>query len=141
MRADMLQANNAEHPQFDFKFFLSLYDAIAGEFGEVFIERLVRALNETFDAAFVAITRGEGKPIERTRSVFAWDNGVFRSNIAYDLEDTPCLAVFQGEEIVIPCDLADIFPKERGFESYIGIPLRCSTGEISGHLMVVSASK
>ncbi|WP_299781151.1 HAMP domain-containing sensor histidine kinase [uncultured Roseobacter sp.] len=137
----MLDTDNSENQKFDFDLFRSLYEAIAGEFGEVFIERLVRALNDTLDAEFVAVTRGEGDPINRVRTIFAWDNGGFRSDVSYKLEHTPCAAVFQGREVVIPCDLAALFPGEDGLESYVGVPLRSSAGHVSGHLMVVSATK
>lgn len=137
----MLDTKTDEKQTFDFNLFRGLYEAIAGDFGEVFIERLVRALNVTLDAEFVAITRGEGTPIDRVKTVFAWDSDGFRSDVSYNLEGTPCEAVFEGTEVVIPCDLAALFPDEAGFESYIGIPLRTALGQVSGHLMVMSASK
>ncbi|WP_300063046.1 hypothetical protein [uncultured Roseobacter sp.] len=105
----MLDTRKSKNQKFDFNLFRSLYEAIAGEFGEVFIERLVRILKDTLDPEFVAITRGEGDPINRVRTIFAWDNGGFRSDVFYKLEHTPCAAVFQGQEVVIPCDLATLF--------------------------------
>jgi signal transduction histidine kinase len=125
----------------DFEALHGIYDAVAGDFGEVFIERLIYSVSKIQNAKFVAITRGEGAPIDRVSSVYAWDNGTFRSDVSYCLEGSPCEFVFRGQEIVIPFNLAARFPDEDGFESYVGIPLMSSDGQVSGHLIMLSASK
>lgn len=118
-----------------------IYEAIAGDVGEVFIERLIHSVSKIQNAKFVAITRGEGDPVDRVSAVYAWDNGAFRTDVTYCLEGSPCEFVFRGQEIVIPFDLATRFPDEEGFESYVGLPLRSSAGQVSGHLIMLSASK
>ena len=125
----------------DYDALQGIYEAIAGDFGEAFIKRLIHSVSKIQDAKFVAITRGQGDPIDRVNSVYAWDNGSFRSDVSYCLEGSPCEFVYQGQEVVIPFDLAERFPDEEGFESYIGLPLTSSGGHVSGHLIMLSGTK
>ncbi len=118
-----------------------IYEAIAGDFGEVFIERLIHSVSKMQNAKFVAITRGQGDPVDRVSSVYAWDNGTFKNDVSYCLQGSPCEFVFRGQEIVIPFDLAERFPEEEGFESYIGLPLMSSAGQVRGHFIMLSGSK
>lgn len=120
--------------------FLRISESVAGEFGDAFLVRLVDALKRHLDVSFVAITVGEGTPPDRARAIFANEDGEFVDELCYALEGEPCQIVYEGKEVVIPCDVARDFPSEEGFESYIGLPLRSATpeGVVIGHIMVMS---
>jgi GAF domain-containing protein len=51
------------------------------------------------------------------------------------LAGTPCEEVIQdGRSCFHRGDLERIFPRERGYEAYLGMPIRSSTGRVLGHL-------
>jgi len=58
----------------------------------------------------------------------------------YALKDTPCEHVYKGNNLVIPCDVAELYPKESSFEGYIGIPLCDIAGGIIGNLAVFTTA-
>jgi signal transduction histidine kinase len=112
--------------------------SIAGETGHALLARLVEALSEHLDAAFVAVTYGEGAPPTHARALYALQDHKVARGIRYELQGTPCARVYAGEVVIIPCGIADLYPREARFEGYIGIPLRDTTGEVTGHLAVFS---
>ena len=112
--------------------------SIAGETGHALLARLVEALSEHLDAAFVAVTYGEGTPPTHARALYALQDHKVARGIRYELQGTPCARVYAGEVVIIPCGIADLYPREARFEGYIGIPLRDTTGEVTGHLAVFS---
>ena len=124
-----------------FEIFRTMAEAIAGEFGEAFIERLVTALSVTLKAEFVAVTRGEGDPVNYARAICAWEDGAITEHGSYATKGTPCTTVFSGQEVVIPCDLARMYPKEEAMESYLGLPLWGTDGKVCGHILVVSPTQ
>ena len=67
-----------------------------------------------------------------------WDNGA-AENFDYLLEDTPCANMVGQGACCFPNNIVSRFPKdqmlvEMGAESYLGTPLRSSTGEVVGLL-------
>lgn len=110
--------------------------SIAGETGHNLLASLVSALNQHLDAAFVAITFGEGDPATHARTVFALEDNEVSTELRYELNGTPCARVYDGETVTIPCGLAELYPKDAEYEGYIGIPLRNVSGKAAGHLAV-----
>lgn len=119
---------------------LSIAASVGGEIGFTFLEHVVSALRDAMSAELVLITLGEGQPPHRARAIFALKNGSPAEHIEYDLEGTPCALAYRGETVVVPANLADRFPKEEGFTGYVGVPLRDSDGQVSGHFAVFSAN-
>lgn len=72
------------------------------------------------------------------RALYALRNRAFVDEVRYSLSGTPCARVYAGEVLTVPCGIADLFPKEAGFEGYIGIPLHDTDGAVVGHLAVFS---
>jgi signal transduction histidine kinase len=107
--------------------------------GTEFLLALVRSMREAMDVQLVLITAGIGSPPRRARSVASWRRGSESSEtIEYDLEGTPCKLVYEGETVVVSRRLYEQFPKEVGFEGYVGVPLRGPGGQALGHLAVIS---
>ena len=106
--------------------------------GTEFLAALVRSMREAMEAKLVFITVGVGEPPRRARSVASWQEGTQREPFEYDLEGTPCRLVYEGETLVISEGLYKRFEKEKGFEGYIGVPLRGNYGKIIGHFAVLS---
>lgn len=118
---------------------LALSEAVAGEVGPAFLNRLVAALRDAMEARLVFITATEGRPVERVRSVHAIEDGAPIDQFRYDFADTPCRQVIDGAAMVIPCNLARAFPKEAGLDGYVGVPLRAADGTVDGHLAIFSS--
>lgn len=117
---------------------LRIAESISGEVGVPFLKALVAALQEAMDVSLVLISVGEGDPVKRARAIFALRDGAEVEDISYDLTGTPCGVVYSGQRIVIPCDLAERFPREEGFSSYVGVPLFSENEVVCGHLAVFS---
>lgn len=116
-------------------------ESTSGEIGDLFLASLVDSLRGAMDVSFAIISVGLGTPPRRVRSLYAWQDGGSVRDIEYDLAGTPCEAVFRGERLNIPCDLAKRFPIENGegFEGYAGIPLHGRDGMVRGHFSVFSS--
>lgn len=113
--------------------------SIAGKFGNEYLAALVRDLHGVMSVNLTMITVGLGNPPIRARARLSWRDGEFGVPIEYDLEGTPCELVYRGQVIIIPKEVAVRFPKEPDFrQSYCGVPLHDSTGNVSGHLAVIS---
>jgi signal transduction histidine kinase len=112
--------------------------ATAGEIGTDFLAALVRAMLTAMDVSIAFITRGIGEPPVRARAAYSWKKAGVAFPDEYDLEGTPCRLVYDGQQVLIPEQLWQQFPKEVGRRGYCGIPLEDSTGRIVGHFAVIS---
>jgi PAS domain S-box-containing protein len=70
----------------------------------------------------------------RVRSLAFWTDGEFLQQQEWDLPGTPCEDVLRGNLCHYPSELSKKFPHEEGVESYLGVPLQDSEGQILGHL-------
>lgn len=123
-------------PGLDINEFLLMARSIAGETGQAMLVRLVETQSTHLNAVFVAVTHGEGNPVTHVRASYALESQQAVREVHYALEGTPCARVFGGEVVTVPCGLAELYPKEAGYEGYVGIPLRDNAGEVAGHLVV-----
>ncbi len=103
--------------------------------GEAFFRSLVQNLSiasgvpNAFIAEFAA-------PKTRVRALAFWMNGSFVENQEWELAGTPCEEVVNGNLCHHPSGVSRRFPKEAGVESYLGVPLQDSAGEVLGHLAI-----
>jgi hypothetical protein len=97
------------------------------------VQHFARALD--VDRAFV--TECIDHPTTRVRTLAFWSNDGLRPNIEYALEGTPCEAVVQGQQTCFhPSGLAELFPREAGFEAFLGPPIIASDGRLLRHLAI-----
>ena len=113
----------------------ALVEGTAHDTGEDFLRSLVRnlckatAVSNGFIAEFT-------QDKTRVHALAFWMNGEFIENQEWELEGTPCEEVLRGKFCHYPSGLWKIFPKEAGFESYLGVPLQDTDGQILGHLAI-----
>jgi formate hydrogenlyase transcriptional activator len=111
----------------------AIMEGTATATGEDFFRSLVRNLSiatgvaNAFIAEFADIKT-------RVRTLAFWMNGQLIDNQEWDLEGTPCEDVLRGQLCHHPSCVWKQFPKEEGVESYLGVPLQDTGGEILGHL-------
>jgi len=114
-----------------------LADGTAGAHGDAFFPALVRNFARALDVdlAFIAECIDDDPP-SRVRTLACWSatKGVI-DNFEFTLAGTPCEEVIQGGRACFHREnLEHLFPRERGYEAYLGMPIRASTGRVLGHL-------
>lgn len=118
----------------------TILDAIAkgteGKFGEDFFQAMVRQFARALDVDRAFITECADHPTTRLRTIAYWSASTdLRENIEFVLAGTPCEAVIhEGRSCFHREGLERMFPREAGFESYLGMPITASDGRVLGHL-------
>jgi len=118
----------------------TILDAIAegteGKSGEDFYQAMVRHFARALEVDRAFITECADHPTTRLRTIAYWSASTdLRENIEFVLEGTPCDAVIQeGRSCFHREGLERMFPREAGFESYLGMPITASDGRVLGHL-------
>lgn len=110
-------------------------DGTAGAVGEAFFPAMVRHFARALglDCAFVAECADQ--PPTRVRTLACWSDGALQDNFEFVLAGTPCEAVVRTERPALHrSGLAQMFPREAGWESYLGLPIIASDGRMLGHL-------
>ncbi|MCT7952184.1 response regulator [Ancylothrix sp. C2] len=78
----------------------------------------------------------------KVRTLAFWTGETWSDDVEYELASTPCEKVLAGQCCYYPDSVQKRFPEDQelidlGVESYLGIPLLDSTGQILGHLSVM----
>ncbi|MCB0214520.1 MAG: GAF domain-containing protein, partial [Anaerolineae bacterium] len=117
----------------------AITEGTAAVTGGNFFRSLVRHLAAALKVhcAFVTECADAGKL--RVRTLAYVEDNEFQENIEYELAGTPCEHVINGKTYFCPVNLEDIFPKEAGMQSYVGVPIVDSSGAILGHLAVMDS--
>jgi PAS domain S-box-containing protein len=122
---------------------LSVLDAVAagtaGALGEKFFPAMVQHFARALGVDRAFVTECADHPTTRVRTLGYWSGDGLRENIEYALAGTPCEAVVQGEQACFHrSGLAQMFPREAGFEAFLGMPMIASDGRLLGHLAIFS---
>jgi PAS domain S-box-containing protein len=118
-------------------------DGTAGAFGERFFAAMVEHLARALEVDCAFITECTDQPTTRVRTLAHWsvEHGLLE-NFEYDLAGTPCEEVVQeGRTCFHPERLAEKFPREVGWEAYVGMPIVASDGRVLGHLALLDKSR
>ncbi|MCW8890348.1 MAG: EAL domain-containing protein [Sedimenticola sp.] len=110
--------------------------------GNRFFEQLTSHLAESLGVKYVLLGKLQIGVEETIRTQAVWARGQLVDNFNYALADTPCSDVIHRGACAFPDHIQQHFPrddllKEMGAESYIGIPLRSTSGDILGLLAVL----
>lgn len=109
-----------------------------GEFFRSLVRHLARALQVRY--AFAAECTDTARTAVRMLAFWAGD--AFADEMSYALAGTPCEKVIGGDICCYPESLQTLFPEDQGLvdlraQSYLGLPLLASSGDILGHLVVM----
>lgn len=121
----------------------SIVQGLSAQYGKDFFPSLANALCRALDAAFVFIGEIDERFATHVQTVGASHNGQTMDNFVYSLSCTPCDIVRKTAETVYIAQNAalrfpdDAFLAEQQVESYIGIALLDSRGEVIGVLAVM----
>jgi PAS domain S-box-containing protein len=110
--------------------------------GSDFFRSLVRHLAQALRVRYAFVAECTDKTKIHARTLAFWAGEDFAENIDYLLRGTPCESVVSGDVCCYPERLQMLFPEDKILvvlkaESYLGVPLLSSSGDILGHLVVM----
>jgi PAS domain-containing protein len=113
--------------------------------GDEFFRSLVTNVAGNFSVDFAFLGKLDESTNDKIKTIAVWIKGSMGENFEYDLENTPCENVVNKQPCVFTDSVQQKFPKdamlqEMGVESYVGTPLRSSSGKVIG-LFVAMHSK
>jgi diguanylate cyclase (GGDEF)-like protein len=115
---------------------------VASQTGESFFRSLVSHLGRALEADLTFV--GEVVPGDETRvrTIAVRGPEAMEPEFSYELEGSPCKTILGQGMCVYPCDVATLFPKDRGLarrgiQAYVGAPLNDSRGRPLGLLAVM----
>ena len=118
----------------------TVLDAVAegtsGAFGDEFFRAMVRHFARALEVERAFITECADDPVTRVRTLAVWSRQAgHTANFEYDLAGTPCAEVVgEGRVCFHRAGVSSMFPRERSFESFLGLPIVASDGRMLGHL-------
>lgn len=120
----------------------SIVEGTSGTTGDEFFRALVRQLASALGLRFAVVAVLEVPDKTRMRTLAVWSGDDFSEDFEYGLAGTPCEQVELGDMCIYPSGVRESFPKdtllaEMGVESYMGVPLRDSSEEVLGILVVM----
>lgn len=120
-----------------------IVEGTASVTGEEFFRSLVRSLSIALNVRYALVSGCIDAPPTRVCTYAFWQGNEFGENTEYDLYGTPCEQIFNGQGCqYFQEGVQTLFPLETELvemeaESYAGIPLLSSGGELLGHLAVL----
>jgi signal transduction histidine kinase/DNA-binding NarL/FixJ family response regulator len=120
-----------------------IVEGTASVTGEEFFRSLVRSLSTALNVRYALVSGCIDAPPTRVCTYAFWQGNEFGENAEYDLYGTPCEQIFKGQGCqYFPKGVQALFPLEKELvemeaESYAGIPLLSSGGDLLGHLAVL----
>ena len=119
-----------------------IIEGTAAVTGADFFRSLVRHLARALEVRYAFIAECTDNAKSQVHTLAFWIGDSFADNISFPLRGTPCKRVIAGEICCFPESLQTLFPEDQGLvdlraESYLGLPLLASSGNILGHLVVM----
>ena len=120
----------------------SIVEGTAAVTGGDFFASLVRHLAASLKVRYAFITECRGDQKSHARTLAFWMGDQLSDNVEYDISNTPCRRVLEGEICHYPVGVQQLFPADQDLitmqaEGYLGIPMYNATGKIIGHLAVL----
>lgn len=113
-------------------------EATSGLTGKDFFTELARHITVTLSMRYALITECANDQRTRLRTLCYVDGDIVLDNIEYDTAGVPCEIIMRGEDFFMPDGVQDRFPKEKGMESCVGVPIYSpSSGDIIGHILAI----
>jgi formate hydrogenlyase transcriptional activator len=104
--------------------------------GDDFFKSLAFHIISCTGIRYAIITECANASKDRLRTLVYIERDQFLENFEYDLAGTPCEIVMKGENYYCSAGLDVLFPKEEGVNSYFGVPIMLSHGEVVGHIAI-----
>ena len=110
--------------------------------GEQFFRNLVQRLAQTLGVCCAMVAEVDKLRPSRARTLAMWSCNEFVDNAEYELVGTPCADILTRTACHYFHHVADLFPRDEalrtmGVESYVGMPLRDSAGNVLGLIAIM----
>ena len=117
-------------------------DGTALATGAEFFPALVRNLANALKVPYAFVAECTDRTKTRVRTLAFWNRDRLIDNVEYNLGGTPCELAIAGEVSYHPARLQTRFPEDHdlvalGAESYLGLPILGTSGEVLGHLAIL----
>ena len=115
--------------------------------GVAFFQHCVQAIAQTLGMPYVLLSRQSPDDPETGQILAGWGKGEFIETFEFLLEGTPCGEVFDDRKDVCFHPLVNEqfknaeMLRDMGVESYLGVPVLCSSGECIGVLAVMNTNR
>lgn len=110
-------------------------EATSSYVGYDYFRELSKFITVTLGVKYSIVTECANEEKTRVRTIAFVEHATPIENVEYDLKGTPCEIVMQGKDYFCATELEKLFPKEKGLQSYVAVPIYSpSTGEILGHI-------
>jgi formate hydrogenlyase transcriptional activator len=121
----------------------SVVEGTASATGGDFFRSLVRHLASALGVRYAFVTQCVSDT--RARMLAFWKGGHYGEPVEYDSGTTPCRTVLAGETGFFARQVQTLFPEDTdlvdlGAESYLGVPMFSTAGQVIGHLAVLDAA-
>ena len=120
--------------------FRSIVIGTASATGNDFFPSLVRHLATALRVRYAFITDCDDQ--KRAKALAFWNGDQFGEKFEFDIADTPCMKVLNGETCHYKEGLQGLFPLDKGLadweaESYLGVPMLDREGRVIGHIAIL----
>jgi formate hydrogenlyase transcriptional activator len=113
----------------------TISEATASLTGLDYFRELTRFITATLGVRYSLITECANDAGTRVRTIAYVDRQDLLENVEYDVEGTPCEIVMKGKDFFCANELEKNFPKEKGIQSYVAVPIVSpATGKTLGHI-------
>lgn len=110
-------------------------ESTASYTGEDYFRELAKYITATLGVRYSIVTECSDEQKTKVRTLSYVDRQELLENVEYDLAGTPCEIVMKGKDYFCANELEKYFPKEKGINSYLAVPIYSpSTNEIIGHI-------
>jgi len=117
-----------------------LAEGTAGATGDEFFRSLARHAALAMGARFAFVA--ESLSDQESRSLAYWEGTGFGEGFSYRFPGTPCARVAQGHVCATATRLQGLYPedvwlRDIGADSYVGVPMKTTDGRVLGHIAVL----
>ncbi|PSB27188.1 PAS domain S-box protein [Stenomitos frigidus] len=121
-----------------------IVEGTSAQIGHDFFHSLVYHLAEVLQVSYASIAELTKPGKSKAQTLAFWQGHELGENFAYDLAGTPCEQVLAGAVVYYQDSIQTHFPQDHylvdlGVESYFGIPLNDSLGNVIGHISVMNS--
>ena len=107
----------------------------SGVTGTDYFRELAKCITSTLNVRYSMVVLCSENDKTRLRMLSYVDRKEVLENIDYDTHGTPCEIVMEGKEFFCADKLEESFPKEKGIQSWVAVPIYSpSTGKVIGNI-------
>lgn len=115
--------------------------------GIEFFKHTAHTLSQLFQANYIAITAINESNPKKLKPIVVWEKDRYNESFEYVIKGTPCEVIYTDKKsLFVDTDLIERFPddeflKAHEIKSYYGVPFWDLSGELTGHLAIMSERK